>query len=426
MILNPLDQIALLLALAAAFAYFNHYVLRLPRNVGLLALALAAAVVLRLVALAFPELMLDKLLGKALARIDFAPLLLNLLLAFLLFAGAVEVDLGALLDRKWTILSLATVSVFLSTMLVGFGLWAIFAALGIAVPIFYCLAFGALISPTDPVTVLDVLRRAPLPDRLRAIIAGEAMFNDGIGIVLYSLLLQAAVSGGTMPGPLVWVLEFVREAGGGALLGLATGLFAFIALRGIDEYSIELMISLALVAGTYGIADTIGVSGPVAVVIAGLIIGSIGKRYAVSARTHDYLSKFWGLVDALLNALLYFLVGLQFAIVALDWQLAEAAGAAIVLSLVARAVSVAIPGVALNLHSEHKLRAIAVMSWSGLRGGISLALALSIPGQDFRVPLIAVTYAVVIFTMLVQGLSLGWVCRRLYPQGAARDPAQPT
>jgi len=418
--LNPLDQIALLLALTAAFAYFNHHVLRLPRNVGLLALALAAAVALRLVAAAFPGLMIDELLGKALARIDFAPLLLNLLLAFLLFAGALEVELDKLLERKWTILALATVGVFLSTLLVGFGMSAIFAAVGIEIPLFYCLAFGALISPTDPVTVLGVLQRAPVPERLRAIIAGEAMFNDGIGIVLYSLLLAAALAGG-VPGPGVWIVAFLREAGGGALLGLTTGMAAFVAMRGIDEYSIELMISLALVAGTYGLAGTLDVSGPVAVVVAGLIMGSIGNRYAVSERTHDYLARFWGLVDQLLNALLYFLVGLEFATVAFDWRLGEAAAAAIALSLGARAVSIAIPGVPLNLGAEHKLRGLAVMSWSGLRGGISLALALSIPAADFRAPLITVTYAVVIFTMLVQGLSLDWLCRRLYPPHAASD-----
>ncbi len=415
MTLNFLDQVALLLAVTAAFAYFNHYVLRLPRNVGLLALALAVSVALRLVAIEFPELTLSKLLGKALARIDFAPLLLNLLLGFLLFAGAIEVDLKSLLERKWTVLALATVGVFLSTILVGFGMWGIFLGLGIGVPLFYCLAFGALISPTDPVTVLEVLRRTPVPERLRAIIAGEALFNDGIGIVLYSLLLEAALEGGAMPGPFVWLLEFLRQAGGGALLGMATGMLAFVAMRGIDEYGIELMISLALVAGTYGIAQTIGVSGPVGVVTAGLIIGSIGRRYAVSDRTHEYLSKFWALVDELLNALLFFLVGLEFAVVALDWRLAEAAAAAIGLALGARALSIAIPGVPLNLHAEHKLRGIAVMSWSGLRGGISLALALSIPAEDFRGPLITVTYAVVIFTMLVQGLSLDWVCRKLYP-----------
>jgi Na+:H+ antiporter len=424
---NPLDQVALLLAVTAGFAYFNHYVLRLPRNIGLLVLALAMSIGLRALGAEFPGFFLNGLLGRALTKIDFAPLLLNLLLAFLLFAGAVEVDLKALLERKWTILALATISVFLSTVLVGFGMWLIFGALGIAVPLLYCLAFGALISPTDPVTVLDVLRRAPVPARLRAIIAGEAMFNDGIGIVLYALFLEAASEGGAIPGPAMWALEFLREAGGGAVLGLVTGMLAFVAMRGIDEYGIELMISLALVTGTYGLAQTIGVSGPVAVVVAGLIMGSIGVRYAFSGTTHDYLAKFWSLVDELLNALLYFLVGLEFAAVALDAALAVAAGAAIVLALGARAVSIAIPAIPLNLHAEHKLRGVALMSWSGLRGGISLALALSIPAQDFRAPLITATYAIVIFTMVVQGLSLDWLSRRLYPQPTApHDPEERT
>jgi CPA1 family monovalent cation:H+ antiporter len=183
------------------------------------------------------------------------------------------------------------------------------------------------------------------------------------------------------------------------------------------------MISLVLVTGTYGIAQTIGVSGPVAVVVAGLVMGSIGVRYAVSDVTHEYLKKFWHLVDELLNALLYFLVGIEFATVALDWPLALAAAAAIVLSLIARAISIVVPGLPLNLHAEHKLRGIAVMSWSGLRGGISLALALSIPAQSFREPLITATYAVVIFTMLVQGLTLDRLCRRLYPRTAAAEDA---
>jgi monovalent cation:H+ antiporter, CPA1 family len=414
MVWNPLEEIALLIGVTAAFAYFNHYLLRLPKNVGLLVLALAASLGLRIVAYFFPALPLSQLVGQALDRVDFAPLLLNGMLAFLLFAGAVEMDVASLVQRKWTILALATVGVLLSTLMVGFGMWFVFALVGLPIPLFYCVAFGALISPTDPVTVMDVLQRAPIGEGLRALIAGEAMFNDGIGIVLYSLFLEAALAGAS-PGAATWVIEFCRAAGGGAVLGLVTGFLAFVAMRGIDEYGIELMISLTLVAGTYGIAEAIGVSGPVAVVIAGLIMGSIGVRYAVSDTTHEYLGKFWSLIDQLLNALLYFLVGLEFATVAIDGRLAIAALFAILLVLAGRALSIAIPGVPLNLHAEHKLKGIAVMSWSGLRGGISLALALSIPVGEVRTPLITVTYAVVIFTMLVQGLSLGSVARRLYP-----------
>jgi CPA1 family monovalent cation:H+ antiporter len=247
------------------------------------------------------------------------------------------------------------------------------------------------------------------------------MFNDGFGIVLFSLFLQAASPEVATPSPAIWLLEFLREAGGGALLGLITGGLAFLAMRGIDEYSIELMISLALAAGTYGLADTVRVSGPVAVVTAGLIMGSIGVRYALSGTTHDYLSKFWSLVDELLNALLFFLVGLEFATIALDWSLAAAAVAALVLAFAARAISIAIPGIPLNIHAEHKLRGIAVMTWSGLRGGISLALALALPATPYRAPLITATYAIVIFTMLVQGLSLDRLTRLLYPNGRQAD-----
>lgn len=424
---NSLDQIALLLAVTAGFAYFNHHFLRLPRNVGLLALALASSVALRIIDGLLPALGLAGLLRRALTHIDFAPLLLNVLLAFLLFAGAIEVELKPLIERKWTILALATVGVLLSTMFVGFGTWLVFPQFGIEIPLAYCLAFGALISPTDPVTVLDVLQRAGVPARLRAVIAGESMFNDGVGIVLYSLFLQAASPQEATPGPAAWLLEFLQEAGGGVLLGLATGAMAFLAMRGIDEYGTELMISLALATGTYGLADTIGVSGPVSVVVAGLIMGSIGVRYAISGTTQDYLSKFWSLVDELLNALLYFLVGLEFATIALDWELAMAAAAALVLALGARLVSIAIPGIPLNLHAENKLRGIAMLTWSGLRGGISLALALSLPVTPIRAPLITATYAIVIFTMLVQGLSLNYVTRLLFPSGRpSGNPAAPS
>lgn len=422
---NLLDGIGLLLAVTAAFAYFNHFLLRLPRNIGLLVLALAASIALRAVAGQFPAANLNGALVKVLARIDFPHLLLGTLLAFLLFAGAIGVELESLLERKWMILALATVGVMLSTLIVGFGMWFVFAALGMPIPLFYSLAFGALISPTDPITVLGVLRRAPVSQRLRAIIAGEAMFNDGIGIVLYLLFLQAAMAG-PAPTALAWVVSFIREAFGGALLGLATGMLAFVAMRGIDEYGIELMISLALVAGTYGAAETIGVSGPVAVVVAGLIMGSIGVRYAVSRVTHDYFSKFWSLIDELLNALLYFLVGLEFAVVPFSRQLGVAAAVAIALALIARAISVIIPGLPFNIHAEHKLRGIAILTWSGLRGGISLALALSIPNAEVRQPLITTTYAIVLFTMIVQGLSLGWMSRFLYPKSAPEEPAERT
>lgn len=304
MTVTALDTIAALLTVAATFAYLNHYVLKLPTNSGLLVIALGLSLSLRLVERAFPHMEVGKLLRQALDQADFGSLLLNGFLGFLLFSGALEVDLDNLLARRWTILALATVGVLLSTAGIAGGMFAIYRIVGLDVPLSYCFVLGALLSPTDPVTVLGVLRRLGIPAPLQAVIAGESLFNDGAGIVLYTIALgHAASGGGATLSATGTLLAFVREAGGGALLGLITGGLAFAATRGIDEYRTELMISLALVTGTYGLAQTLGVSGPVAVVIAGLLMGSIGIRYAVSDVTHDYLQKFWTMTDTLLNAI---------------------------------------------------------------------------------------------------------------------------
>jgi CPA1 family monovalent cation:H+ antiporter len=322
-----------------------------------------------------------------------------------------------LLRRKWTILALATVGVLLATVGMGAGIYGIFWLVGLDVPLGYCLVFGALVSPTDPVTVLGVLRRLGIQAPLEAVIAGESLFNDGIGIVLYTILLQVAVGGGSGELSASGVaLHFLQEAVGGTLLGLATGGLAFIAMRGIDDYGVELMISLALVTGTYGLAQPLHVSGPVAIVVAGLLMGSIGVRYAVSDTTHDYLHKFWLLTDELLNALLFLLIGLEFATIELAPAYIAAGALAIPLALGVRAISITLAGLPLNLGTPNKLRAIALLTWSGLRGGISVALAISLPSSPYFEALVTVCYAIVIFTMIVQGLSLGRVAAWLYPK----------
>ncbi|MGH7091652.1 MAG: cation:proton antiporter, partial [Stellaceae bacterium] len=405
------------LLIGAAFcAYLNHYVLKLPANSGLLLIAMALTLILRLVEQAFPAMDIARLLQQSLRRADFGSLLLNGVLGFLLFAGALDVEVEGLLARKWTILALATAGVVLSTLGIAAGMFWIFRLCGVEVPVGYCLAFGALLSPTDPVTVLSALRRAGIPAPLQAVIAGESLFNDGIGIVLYSIALAVAAGGGHGgPSAQGVGLLFLREAGGGALLGLCTGALAFAAMRGIDEYRIELMISLALVTGTYGMAQTLGVSGPVAVVVAGLLIGSVGLRYAVSSTTHEYLMKFWSLVDELLNALLFLLIGLEFAAIELRWSFLAAASLAVPLALGVRGISIALAGLPLNLSAPNKMRAVGLLTWSGLRGGISIALVLSLPDNPYNPALVAACYGVVIFTMTAQGLSLGRVAAWLYP-----------
>jgi len=420
---NPLEYAALLFAVTAGFSYANHYLLRLPRNSGLLVIALVASIGLRLIEHVFPMAGIVIMLRESFERADFGPVLLNDFLGLLLFAGALHVDVRELLGRKWTILALATVGVLLSTLGMAVGMFGIFRLVGADVPLSYCLAFGALISPTDPVTVLGVLRQLRVPTALQAVIGGESLLNDGIGIVLYTIFLRQATSDGTLGATGLGVfLDFIRVTGGGALLGLTAGGLAFVAMRGIDEYNIELMISLALVTGTYGLAQTLGVSGPVAVVVAGLLMGSVGVRYAVSGATHDYLQKFWSLTDELLNSFLFLLIGLQFAVIDLKWTLVMAAALAIPLSLAVRGLSITMASLPLNLGARRKLRGISLLTWSGLRGGISVALALSLPIGPHRDALVTACYGVVIFTMIVQGLSLGHVAAWLYPNENRQPP----
>lgn len=415
MVFNPLEYIALLLAVTAGFSYLNHYFLRLPRNSALLIIALVVSSLLRVGEYMFPSLEFASVLRNELERADFSAFLLHGALGLLLFAGAINVNVNELLRRKWTILALSVFGVIVSTAGIAAGMYFIFQLVGIKMPVIYCLVFGALISPTDPVTVLAVISRVAVPSRLQAIIAGESLFNDGIGIVLFSIFLaQATGTGSHEISVLSVITDFVREGAGGAMLGLAMGGLAFVATRGIEDYNIELMISLALATGAYGIAQTIGVSGPVAVVVAGLLMGSVGVKYAVSGNSRDYLEKFWSLTDEVLNSLLFMLIGLEFAAIDVHWTYLVAMGLAVPLSLLVRAFSIAIPSLPLNLGAERKLASITLLTWSGLRGGISVALALSLPQSQYRDALVTVCYGVAVFTMLVQGLSLGRVATRLY------------
>ena len=276
---SPFDLLALLLVLAAIFGYLNHRFLGLPLTVGLLLMALLGAMLLIAAGAAMPQLGLKPALRGLLAQVNFPVALLNGFLSFLLFAGALEVDFAELFGRKWTVLALAVFGTVLSTGLIAVGLWAVLAVLGIGIPLAWCLVFGALISPTDPVAVLLVLRRVGIPRYLQAIIAGESLFNDGIGVVLFSLLLSLAVGSGEQAhGPLRVAGEFLLSAVGGGVLGLVLGYAAFVLLRGVDDYNVELIISLALVTGTYSLAGLLDVSGPVAVVVAGILIGNHGMR----------------------------------------------------------------------------------------------------------------------------------------------------
>ncbi len=406
---NPFDLLAWLLGVAALIGLANHHTVRLPHTIGLLVGGLFLALLLIAGDRLVPALGLRGVLHAMLDRVDLPQTLLNGFLSFLLFAGAMELDLADLLQRKWTILALALGGTLISTVLIGFGFYGIVAALGLGLPLIWCFLFGALISPTDPVSVMDVLRRVGVTPGMRAVVAGESLFNDGIGIVLFVVCAELAFGAAGSVTPFLIIRLFLLQALGGVLFGLATGWLVYAAMRRTDDRNLELILSLALVSVTYSVSGLLGVSGPVAVVVAGIIIGNQGARFAMSAETREYLQRFWSLVEELLNGLLFLLLGLEIAALEPNWLRFSAAAASVPLALAARWCSVTLAALPLNLNETRKFAGLAILTWGGLRGGISVALALSLPAGPDRDLLLASCYVIVLFTIIVQGLTFGRV-----------------
>ena len=416
---SPFDLLALLLAISAVLAYFNHKVLKLPLTVGLLVGAFAGTLLLICLNTVYPNLGLKSDVKHLLEAVNFPVTLLKGFLAFLLFAGALQVNSADMLARKWTILALATLGTILSTGLVAGALLGVSDALGLGLGLPWCLVFGALISPTDPVSVIDVLKRAKIPRHLQATVAAESLFNDGVGVVLFTLMLSLATGGTTSNLGVAHVAGlFLLEAGGGVVLGLALGYLAFLMIRRVDDYNVELIISLALASGTYSLAGILGASGPVAVVVAGILIGNHDTKLAMSEETREHLMTFWRLVEEVLNALLFLLIGLEIAVITLYWHNIIAMVAMIPIVLAARWVSVAASALPLHLNAENKFGSLLILTWGGLRGGLSVAMALSLPDVAAKIPILTIAYGIVVFSIVVQGLTLAPVTRRLasYPR----------
>lgn len=405
---------AVLLGLSAVFGFINHKLLKLPHTIGLVIIALLASGVIIVADLLFPHWGMTAAMTRALKQIDFDETLLKGMLSFLLFAGAVHVDLDELAQRKWAIGLMATFGVLASTFMVGTAMWLIMDFAGVPIPYIWALVFGALITPTDPVAVLGLLKTVKIPPLLKAKIAGESLFNDGVGVVVFTIMVAFATSGagGEGTGAAHIAGLFLLEAGGGVVLGIIGGLLAFWAMRQIDEHNIEVLITLALVTVMYAIAIRLHLSGPIAVVIAGLFIGNHGKRFAMSENTQEHVFQFWELVDEILNSVLFLLIGLEVVIIGADLLNLPIALTAIPVALVARNIAVAIPIKLLSVREKFERGTISILTWGGLRGGISVALALSLPETPEKHSILAATYAVVVFSIIVQGLTMSRLVKR--------------
>ncbi|HXV75036.1 MAG TPA: sodium:proton antiporter [Candidatus Polarisedimenticolaceae bacterium] len=400
--------IAILLTVTALLSWVNARLIHLPPTIGVMTAALCLS--LLLIALGRVGLGVDRWAEALFAHVDFDTVLMQGMLSFLLFAGALHVDLGALLERKWTIASLATVGVMISTFLVGTTFFYVLQAFGDPIPYTWALLFGALISPTDPVAVLGILKNANAPHSLEIHIVGESLFNDGVGVVVYAVLLGFVVDPEPFSLPATLGL-LAEEALGGAMVGAALGWLAYRLLREIDDYSVEILITLALVSGGYALAGAIHTSGPIAMVVAGLFIGNHGRAFGMSERTREHLDAFWEMLDELLNALLFVMIGLELLVLDVERVYLAIGLVAIAIVLLARTVSVAVPISAIRAFRPIEAQTIRVLSWAGIRGGISIALALGLPASPARDLILVVTYTVVVFSILVQGLTVGRVVR---------------
>jgi len=416
---SALSLIAILLCFASVFGVINERALGLPPSIGLLIVTLLASFcVIGLDAL-FPGLALKIRAQEILGVGGLPDFLLNGALSFLLFAGALQVDLSALWSRKFTVSLLATVGVAIATVMFGLGVWLIFRLIGINTPLLWCLVLGAVLAPTDPVAISGIVGRLGLPKQMAAVLAGESLFNDGVAIVMFKVMLVLATSQ-QAPSSDAVVVEFAREIGLGLIIGGATGAIAYQMIRPLDQYGLEIMISLALAAGTFSLANALGASGPIAVAVSGLLIGGRATRYIMSETTRRNLRLFWSVIDDILNAVLFLLLG--FEVLGLTFNLDAVACAilSIPLAIAVRGLSVIVPVFWLHYRNPNVWRGAAVLTWGGLRGGISVALALSIPQSTWRNDILLICYTVVVFTIIVQGLTLNRVIRRLAPSTPAQ------
>ena len=418
-----LELPAIILTCVSIFGFINHRYLKLPITVGLVLIALISALIVLGIDSIVPALGVSETVQYWLDEIDFNRTLMHGMLSFLLFAGALHVDLETLIESKIRVGALATIGVILSTIINGSGFYFLCHLFGIQIDYLLCLIFGAVVTPTDPVAVLALLKRIKIPKKLEATIAGESLFNDGVAVVVYSILVTLVFgtsigSSGHAPGASAIVGLFVREAFGGALLGIVCGYFAFLLMRRMDDYVIEVITTIALVSGAYTVALHLHISGPIAMVVAGVFIGNTGRRLAMSEETRSHVTQFWHLVDEILNAALFVLIGFQIIMLSFQVSILVISILCVPLAIGARWLAVFTPLQVLSRLVVKPRGDVVILTWAGLRGGISIALALSLPDISAKPLILTATYTVVVFSILIQGLTIGKVIA--WAQGIGR------
>lgn len=405
---------SILIVLASFFAYLNLRFLKLPGTIGIMIIAVLVSIAMRLLGDEyFPET--TKEFFELIRTFDFNEILMGAMLNFLLFAGALHINISDLREHKWPILTYASVSVVLSAFIIAGLFYAVAPMLGIQIPFIYCLLFGTLISPTDPIVVLGILKEAKVPKMIETKITGESLFNDGVAVVMFAVVLKMATDT-TFDASFASISKlFLLEAGGGILLGALLGFTASNVMKKIDDYKVSVLITLSIVMGGFLIAKQLHFSSPLAMVIAGLIIGNYGKAVAMSETTRDYLSKFWELIDEILNAILFLFIGFELLMLP-DLQEQLLLGVvAIFICLLARTLAIFIPASTLLRKNVYSNGSLITMVWGGIRGGVSIALVMSIPNSvgGIKDILLEVTYIVVLFSIVVQGLTVGRVAKKV-------------
>ena len=403
--------ITIIIVLAAVFGYINHRFIKIPGTIGIMLISLIASLTVVGIGNIYPEFFIKTIEG--LSVIDFHTAVMRIMLGFLLFAAAIHIDSKKLRAERTAIITFSTISVFISTIVVGTLLYMTTTALGLSVDYLYCLLFGALISPTDPIAVVGILKKAKIPSSLETRISGESLFNDGVGVVLFITFYEIAQMGfeNTSVWDVLWLV--VKEGVGGLLLGWLLGYLGYWALKSINNYVVEVMITLAIVMGGYSLAERMHVSGPLAMVVAGLITGNKSMDAVVSDVTRDYIGKFWEMIDEVMNAVLFLLIGFEMLIVPFNMTLLFMGCVAILIVLFARFISVSLPIMVLKKTNLFRKNAIPILTWGALRGGISVALALSVPKYMYGEMFVTITYIVVLFSIIVQGLTIGKFAKKL-------------